>query len=77
MLGFRTFGHIIDESYDSEPNDTVRWTQALEQMRSLVGRPWPELWAQLQPVVAHNLQHLRALPVQALLGRIQQAMGVV
>jgi len=76
QLGFRTFGGIIDESYDSEPNDTVRWTQALEQMKSLVGRPWPELWPQLQPIVEHNLQHLRALPTQVLLERIRQVLNL-
>jgi len=73
-LGFQTFGDIIDESYDSEPNDTRRWTMALEQMRSLIGRPWPDLWAKLQPVVEHNLQHLRTLPAEVLLQRVKQAI---
>jgi hypothetical protein len=75
LLGFRTFGNVIDESYDSEPNDIVRWRRALEQMRSLVGRPWPELWPQLQPVVAHNLQRLRSLPANVLLERVRRAVG--
>ena len=73
-LGFRTFHGIIDESYDSVPDDAARWTQALEQMRSLVDRPWPELWPQLRPVVEHNLQHLRALPTQVLLDRVRHAL---
>jgi hypothetical protein len=75
-LGFRTFDGIIDESYDSEPNDTVRWIQALEQMKSMAGRPWPELWPQLRPVVEHNLQHLRSLPTQVLLERIRQVLNL-
>lgn len=74
-LGFQTFGDIIDESYDSEPDDTRRWTMALEQMRSLIGRPWPELRTKLQPVVAHNLQHLHTLPKEMLVTRIRDTLA--
>jgi hypothetical protein len=31
--GFETFGDVIDESYDAEPDDVVRWSQAFEQVQ--------------------------------------------
>jgi hypothetical protein len=34
-LGFQTFGHVIDESYDDEPVDSVRYQKAMLQVMRL------------------------------------------
>ena len=72
-IGFHTFGDIIDESYDHEPDDHVRWRMALEQMHTLTATPWSDLWPGLQPIVEHNLHTLRSLPTQGLLDSLRQA----
>ncbi len=61
LLGFKTFDHVIDESYDSEPDDHKRWNQALNQVQWLVTQDVSQILEQIQPVVDHNhalmLQH--------------------
>lgn len=74
-IGFHTFGHIIDESYDNEPDDRVRWRMALEQMHTLTATPLGDLWPRLRPTVEHNLHILRSLPVQGLLHSLEQAIA--
>jgi hypothetical protein len=59
--GFETFGDVIDETYDSEPDDVVRWTQAFEQVKSLCGQNLPALLQKLQPRLDHNHHRLYAL----------------
>lgn len=57
-LGFRTFDGIIDESYDSEPDDHIRWTKAIEQARWLCQQPQQEILSQIAPIVLHNYRVL-------------------
>lgn len=64
QLGFRTFGHIIDESWDSEPVDIKRYrriVQAINQLNEL-DPSW--VYNQAAEVLAHNRQHLQTLQQQ-------------
>ena len=56
--GFKTFGHIINESYDLEVNDARRWRMAFEQMQQLATMDQSWVLEQIQPIVEHNLQVL-------------------
>lgn len=62
--GFETFGDVIDESYDSEPDDVARWHLAFEQVQSLCGQDLPALLQKLQPRLDHNHHRLYALEKQ-------------
>ena len=53
-LGFKTFGDIIDESYDDELDDLVRWAKAWQQVKWLSEQPQEEILEQIRPVVEHN-----------------------
>lgn len=52
--GFETFGDVIDESYDREPNDIMRWTQAFEQVRWLCQQDLARLLDHVRPRLDHN-----------------------
>lgn len=56
--GFKTFGNIINESYDLEVNDVRRWRMAFEQMQQLAKLDQSWVLEQIQPIVEHNLQVL-------------------
>jgi len=56
--GFETFGDVIDESYDSEPNDIVRWSRAFEQVKWLCEQNLPALLEKLKPRLDHNHNRL-------------------
>ena len=58
--GFETFGDIIDESYDNEPDDIVRWSKAFEQVKWLCGQDLPALLQKLKPKLDHNHARLYA-----------------
>ena len=59
--GFETFGDVIDESYDAEPNDIVRWSRAFEQVQYLCKQDLPSLLQKLKPRLDHNHHRLYAL----------------
>lgn len=54
QLGFRTFGNIIDESYDNEPDDLVRWEQAWDQVKWISEQPQDKILDSIRPTVEHN-----------------------
>lgn len=55
--GFKTFGAWIDESYDNEPDDEIRWGLAFEQIVRLINHPsLKSLHVQAQAVLEHNYQ---------------------
>jgi hypothetical protein len=56
--GFETFGDVIDESYDTEPDDVVRWSQAFEQVQYLCSQDLPALLQKLKPRLDHNHNRL-------------------
>jgi hypothetical protein len=55
-LGFKTFGDIIDESYDQETDALVRWRRAWDQVAWLSEQPQELILEQIRPTVEHNAQ---------------------
>jgi len=58
--GFKTFGNIIDESYDEETNDIQRIEkvcQLLKQLNSLSMKEREQLHRAMLPAVEHNYNH--------------------
>lgn len=58
--GFQTFGHVIDESYDTETDDLRRLervTDLLRQIDSLSVTEKQALYRACLPAVEHNYQH--------------------
>jgi len=53
-FGFKTFGDVIDESYDSEPDSLLRWKMAMDQVQFLTTQDPVEIYAKLKDVVEHN-----------------------
>lgn len=58
--GFETFGDVIDESYDTEPDDIVRWSKAFDQIQWLCSQDLPALVKKLKPKLDHNHHRLYA-----------------
>jgi hypothetical protein len=57
-LGFKTFGSIIDESYDKELIDLTRYQLAFAQMLSLTQQDPVEVYNKVEKILEHNRQHL-------------------
>jgi hypothetical protein len=53
-LGFQTFGHIIDESYDDEADPLRRWSRAFDQVERLMSWPQQQVMAECRSVLEHN-----------------------
>lgn len=56
--GFETFGDVLDESYDTEANDIVRWSKAFDQVSWLCSQDLPPLLEKLKPRLDHNHHRL-------------------
>jgi hypothetical protein len=59
--GFQTFGNIIDESYDSEPNNRRRFDMAWEQVRLLSTLDPREVYQRANSIIEHNYNLLPTL----------------
>lgn len=59
--GFETFADVIDESYDREPNDLARWSQAFEQVQSLCSQDLAAVLTKCKPRLDHNHHQLYQL----------------
>ena len=57
-LGFKTFGAVIDESYDNNPLDFERFAMALHQLELLARQDPAQVQQELRPVLEHNHQRL-------------------
>lgn len=57
-LGFRTFDGIIDESYDTEPNDDARIEMVIAQVRGLCDRDPKEVQQLVEPIAEYNFNCL-------------------
>lgn len=57
-LGFETFGSVIDESYDYEPIDPIRWQKAFDQVLSLSQQDPVKVYDKIKPVLDHNHDRL-------------------
>jgi hypothetical protein len=71
--GFKTFGHVIDESYDLIYNEHNRWTSAFEQVQRLCKMDQQEVFEKIAPVVEHNYNLLMDTNwTQHMLTKLQQ-----
>lgn len=61
QLGFKTFGSIIDESYDEEMQDLKRYQMAFAQVLSLTQQDPVEVHNKVEEILEHNRQHLAEL----------------
>ena len=61
QLGFKTFDSVIDESYDHDKIAESRFRAAWTQVLSLSQQDPRRVYAKLEPVLQHNLQHLATL----------------
>lgn len=58
--GFKTFGHLWDESYDNEPDDYRRIekvSQLLKDLDNLSTQQKQDLFQQALPTIQHNFDH--------------------
>jgi hypothetical protein len=54
-LGYKTFDHVLDNSYDSETNSTARWQKLLAAIQQ--AKPsLPKLFEQCRDDIEHNQQ---------------------
>ena len=60
-LGFRTFGHLIDETFDSIENNQDRIDRVADIVRDLCAQDLKAFLAAAQEVCKYNQQHLRDL----------------
>ena len=56
-LGFETFDHVIDESYDLIENKNERWNKALDSMLALTKVNHIKVYNELAEVLSHNKNH--------------------
>lgn len=56
-LGFKTFGSIIDESYDNVDNLNTRLKLAWDQVEWLCNQDPVHVLKEIQPIVEHNYNH--------------------
>jgi hypothetical protein len=53
-FGFKTFDSVVDESYDNEPDNLIRWEMAMNQVKNLINQD-PILTAEkVKDIVIHN-----------------------
>jgi len=56
-LGFKTFGNVIDESYDDIGYDRERWGLAWDQVEWLCEQDPEHIYNELHSVLVHNKKH--------------------
>lgn len=52
--GFKTFDGVIDESYDNEPDNQLRWQKAMEQVQWLCKQDPEAIAGHIKHIVEHN-----------------------
>ena len=58
-LGFQTFGHVIDESFDLIDHDQTRMDRVFDVVTDLCSSDLPAFLAACESVCKYNQQHLR------------------
>jgi hypothetical protein len=72
-LGFQTFDHVIDESYDHVTDHHERWQAAFEQVKLLCDLDQLTVLHKIQPRVEHNYQLLMNTDwIQLTLNQVQE-----
>jgi len=61
-FGFKTFGEIIDESYDEIENNEARWECAWKSIENLSQLNQSHVLEKIKPIVEHNFNHLMNFP---------------
>ena len=56
-LGFQTFHEVLDESFDSEPNDEKRLAMLLDSMEMLCKEDPRKVYEKIKPTLEHNYNH--------------------
>lgn len=56
--GYKTFHSVIDESYDSEPDNKTRWNMAFEQVLTLANANHKEVYSKVASILEHNYNHI-------------------
>jgi hypothetical protein len=75
-IGFRTFGNVIDESYDSIRDDQERWSAAFEQVQRLCSMDQTWVFDQIADTVGHNYNLLMNTDWnQHMLAQLQQKLN--
>jgi hypothetical protein len=76
--GFKTFGHVIDESYDLIYNEHDRWSSAFEQVQRLCEMDQQEVFEKIAPMVEHNYNLLMNTNwTQHMLNQLQQKINYI
>jgi hypothetical protein len=55
-LGFQTFDTVLDEAYDDEVDDHLRWQKAWLQIQNLCSQDPAIVYQKILPVLEHNQQ---------------------
>lgn len=66
LLGFKTFGAVLDESYDSEPDKIKRFEMAFEQLDWLSRQDHHDIQERTRTVREYNYQRLFQLKEESL-----------
>jgi hypothetical protein len=75
-MGFRTFGNVIDESYDNIRDDQERWSAAFEQLQRLCSMDQTWVFDQIADTVEHNYNLLMNTNWnQHMLAQLQQKLN--
>jgi hypothetical protein len=53
-LGYKTFGSVIDESYDTINDNETRWHAAWQQVLKLMNMDPLDVYSKIEPIVEHN-----------------------
>jgi hypothetical protein len=64
QLGFKTFGSIIDESYDDEIQDLKRYQMAFAQVLSLTQQNPVKVYSEVEAILEHNRLRLEELQTE-------------
>ena len=73
-LGYRVFDHVLDNSYDLEPDHTQRWIQLTNSITKAQQQGMAQLFEQCREDLIHNQQlfsHNKASRLNTLLERLQ------
>lgn len=77
LLGFQTFGDVVDESYDLVYNNHDRWSAAFEQVQRLCKMDQLEVFEKIKPVIEHNYNLLMNTNwTQHMLAQLQQKINL-
>lgn len=72
-LGYRTFDHVIDHSYDEIENNTQRWNSAYQEFQRLMTVDLHQLYLDCEQDLKHNQDLFLSLKPQRLNTLLQQS----